>query len=128
MFNRTLRLLMLWLFVALQTMVPFIHAHAGDVQPSHGGFLHVHQGVYLDAACQTVAAHEHASEVDVSPGVPARKQTPAVPCVALAVAAAKIHAQYSLPSRWPGAGVPDIPLAFADPAHSLPPAFAPPLA
>ena len=64
---------MLWFFVALQAMTPFIHAHAGAVQLSHGGLLHVHQGLHTDAVYHAIATHEHGAEVEVAQGVPARK-------------------------------------------------------
>ncbi|MBT9567429.1 MAG: hypothetical protein IV085_03940 [Thiobacillus sp.] len=124
---------MLWLFVALQTMTPFIHAHAGDVE-AHSiesgqvGFLHAHPNVHLDAACETAAADGHEAEIDVATGVRARKLALPMPCLALAASAVRLEPLYARPASWPGAGRPDIPVAFAEPAHSLPPALAPPLA
>ena len=126
-FNRTLRLLTVWIFVALQTMTPFIHAHAGDTWAAAGDLLQGHQKVHLEAGCQTAATHEHGAEVDVSPGIHARKQALVVPGVAPAVAATRLAPQCPT-SCSPGAGIPDAPPAFVEPAHSLPPAFAPPSA
>ena len=128
LFNRTLRLLTVWIFVVLQTMTPFIHAHAGDARSTPGGVLHGHQKVHFEAACQAAATHDHGAEVDMSPAIPARKHALLVPGVAPVVAAARSAPQYRPPSRSPGAGIPDAPPAFVQPAHSLPPAFAPPSA
>lgn len=48
---------MLGFFVALQTIAPFIHAHAGAVQLNHASFQHVHQGVHGDAAWHVQAGN-----------------------------------------------------------------------
>ncbi len=118
---------MLWFFVALQTMAPFIHAHAGAVQLNHAGFLHVHQGAHGDAAWHVVAADEHGAEVEVAQGMPLRNDTP-VPAVPQPP-----YAGLSLPhtaaAARPGAGLPaPPPLHLALPDHTLPHALAPPLA
>ncbi|HEY9099787.1 MAG TPA: hypothetical protein VIN38_13040 [Thiobacillus sp.] len=73
MSNRTIRLLMLWLFVALQAMTPFIHAHADSAQLNHGGLFHVHQSAHTDVIYHAIAAHDHGAEFQVAAGVPARK-------------------------------------------------------
>jgi hypothetical protein len=66
---------MLWFFVALQTMAPFVHAHAGAVQLTHPGFLHVHQGVQTDAAWHVTAADAHGAQTEVAQGMPLRDDT-----------------------------------------------------
>lgn len=63
---------MLWLFIALQAMAPFIHAHAGTVRLDHTGFMHLHQGSAGDAAWHAVASDAHGTEVAVAAGVPPR--------------------------------------------------------
>lgn len=125
--HSTARFLMLWFFVALQTMAPFIHAHAGAVQLNHAGFLHLHQGVHSDAAWHVTAADEHGVEVEVAQGMPLRHDTPA------AAAPAPLAARLTLPrvavAAHPGAGLPaPPPLHLALPDHTLPHALAPPSA
>lgn len=117
---------MLWFFVALQTMAPFIHAHAGAVQLNHAGFLHVHQGVHSDAAWH-VAADEHGAEVEVAQGMPVRNDTPAT--TVPAALAASLPLQHAAAAARPAAGLPaPPPLHLALPEHTLPHALAPPLA
>ena len=117
---------MLWFFVALQTMAPFIHAHAGAVQLNHAGFLHVHQGVHGDAAWH-VAADEHGAEVEVAQGMPLRSDTPAT--TVPAPLAAGLPLPHAGAAAHPGAGLPaPPPLHLALPDHTLPHALAPPLA
>jgi hypothetical protein len=118
---------MLWFFVALQTMAPFIHAHAGAVQLNHAGFLHVHQGVHSDAAWHVTAVDEHGAEVEVAQGMPLRHDTPAT--------TAPVPPVVTLPlphvdaTTRPGTGLPaPPPLHLALPDHTLPHALAPPLA
>lgn len=117
---------MLWFFVALQTMAPFIHAHAGAVQLNHGRFLHVHQGVHSDAAWHVMAADQHGTEVAVAQGVRLRNDTPAAaatPAVNVASPAIVVA------ERRPGAGLPaPPPLHLALPDHLHPHALAPPAA
>lgn len=123
----TSRSLMLWFFIALQAMTPFIHAHAGAVQLNHAGFLHVHQGVHGDAAYHALAAAEHGDEIGVAQGVPHRDS-------ALEVAEATLHAAplsppYAAQSARPGAGLPaPPPFHLTSPADALPHATAPPAA
>lgn len=115
---------MLWFFVALQTMTPFIHAHAGSVQLNHGGLLHAHQGAHSDASYHAIAAHEHGSEVAVARGLPQRT-------VAQRVAPALYDSSPVLRQAdilQPGAGLPAPPqLDLARPDHTLPHALAPPI-
>jgi hypothetical protein len=125
--HRTARFLMFWFFVALQAMTPFIHAHAGTVQLSHAGFLHVHQGVHSDAAYHVIAADEHGAEVEVAQGMPLRSHSPAT------AAPASLAVSFTLPcvdvSAHPGVGLPAPPLPhLAQSDHVLPPALAPPSA
>ena len=117
---------MLWFFVALQTMAPFIHAHAGTVQLNHGRFLHLHQGVHGDAQSHVMAADQHGTEVEVAQGMRLRNDTP--------VAAARLATNVASPilvvaERRPGAGLPaPPPLPPALPDHAHPYALAPPAA
>ncbi|MDP3420877.1 MAG: hypothetical protein Q8S10_08135 [Thiobacillus sp.] len=126
--NSNFRFLMLWFFVALQTMAPFIHAHAGAVQLNHSGFLHVHQGVHGDAAWHVVAGDEHGAEVEVAQGMPVRSDTPAM-TAAPAPLAASLPLPHAAAAACLGAGLPaPPPLHLALPDHTLPHALAPPLA
>lgn len=117
---------MLWFFVALQTMTPFIHAHAGAVQLNHGGPLHLHQGVHSDASYHAIAAHEHGEEVVVAQGLPQRTVAQRVAPDALYVFSPVLRQADILQ---PGAGLPAPPqLDLAPPDHTLPHALAPPVA
>ena len=125
MSHRTARFLMLWVFVALQTMTPFIHAHAGAVQLNHGGLLHLHQGVHGDASYHVIAAHEHGSEVAVARGLPQRTEAQCLTPDALYVSSPVFRQADILQ---PGAGLPAPPqLDLARPDHTLPHALAPPI-
>jgi len=125
--HTTFRFLMLGFFVALQTMAPFIHAHAGAVQLNHAGFLHVHQGAHSDAAWHVVAGDEHGAEVEVAQGMPLRSDTPAT--TAPVPFAASLPLPHAAAAARPGAGLPaPPPLHLALPDHTLPHALAPPLA
>lgn len=119
---------MLWFFVALQTMTPFIHAHAGAVQLNHGGLLHVHQGLHTDAVYHAIATHEHGAEVEVAQGVPARKTTLDASSVDLSILANPI-ALCLAASAQTRAVLPDPPLFhLTSPDHTRPLALAPPSA
>ena len=118
---------MLWFFVALQTMTPFIHAHAGAVQLNHGGMLHSHQDGHADAAYHAIAAHEHGAQVEVAHGVPARTAPLLTPAPVQAVAASQALQHAESPRR-PDAGLPTTPLQLELPDHTLPHALAPPAA
>lgn len=119
---------MLWFFVALQTMAPFIHAHAGAVQLNHGRFLHVHQGVHSDAAWHVMAADQHGTEVAVAQGMRLRDDMPAAAASAALPAAVASPAAVVMERR-PGAGLPaPPPLHPALPDYARPYALAPPAA
>lgn len=127
--RRTCRFLLLWIFIALQAMTPFIHAHAGTVHLNHTGFLHLHQDVaHADATWHALAADEHGTEVAVAAGLTARKGAhakpadvpPAVPPLA-SWPVAEMH--------YPGTGLSTPPAVHrVPPGYTLPPAFAPPVA
>jgi len=125
--HRFLRFLMLWLFVALQAMAPFIHAHAGAVRVDHGGFMHLHQGMHGDVAYHAMAADEHGAEVAVEQGVRLRDSTPDAfaetpPVPSLRWLRAAMEAR-------PGADFPIPPPLITSPSeHTLPHALAPPAA
>ncbi|MBT9539051.1 hypothetical protein [Thiobacillus sp.] len=124
--HRINRSLMLWFFIALQAMMPFIHAHAGAVQLSHSGFLHVHQDMPTDATWHATANADHGAEVDVADGRPS-------PLLILDVAEAALPASRLTlpriaPQATPGAGLPAPPPRFLPPDHTLPLALAPPAA
>ena len=117
---------MLWLFIALQAMMPFIHAHAGAVQLNHSGFLHLHQDAHNDVAYHATATSEHGAEVDVAEGRPLRigaldPADAALPTASLALPC--VVANHRL-----GAGLPAPSPPFAPPDHTRPPALAPPAA
>ena len=115
---------MLWFFVALQTMAPFIHAHAGAVQLKHAGFLHVHQGAHTDASWHVMTADEHGAEVEVAQGMPLRNDTP-VTAPPAPLVARLTPPRVEVAAR-PGTGLPAPPLHRALPDHTLPHALAPP--
>jgi len=122
--------LMLWFVIALQAMAPFIHAHAGAVQPGsgyagHGGFLHVHQKAPADVPYHAIAADEHGAEIAVAQGMRLRHAVPD------AVAAVQPAAPWQLlpaaAAASPRAGLPaPPPLRLAPLPHTLPHALAPP--
>jgi len=118
---------MLWFFVALQAMTPFVHAHAGTVQLNHAGFLHLHQGVHGDVAYHAFATDEHGAEVVVAQGMPLRVDgLGAANDASLAVTLPLPRIGAATP---PGAGLPaPPPLHLALPAHTRPHALAPPSA
>lgn len=117
---------MLWFFVALQAMMPFIHAHAGAVQLNHSGFLHLHQGIHNDAAYHVTATSEYGAEVDVSEGRPLRIDALDPADAALPIAG--LVQPRAFAAHQPGAGLPAPPPHFSPPAHTLPHALAPPAA
>ena len=124
--NSINRALMLWFFIAPQAMMPFIHAHAGAVQLSHSGFLHVHQDMPTDTIWHASAGAAHGTEVGVSDGRPSPLEgldvaEPALPASPLAL-------PRIAPQAAPGAGLPAPPPRFLPPDHTLPLALAPPAA
>ena len=117
---------MLWLFIALQAMMPFIHAHAGAVQLNHSGFLHLHQDAHNDVAYHATATSEHGAEVDVAEGRPLR--IGALDPADAALPAASLVLPCVVANHRLGAGLPAPSPPFAPPDHTLPPALAPPAA
>lgn len=116
---------MLCFFIALQAMAPFIHAHAGAVQLSHAGFLHVHQAAHGDAAWHVAAADEHGAEVEVAQGVPARNDSLGSPTDVSALVAVAQPPRVDA-AKHARAGLPAPPPRPTQPAHTLPHALAPP--
>jgi hypothetical protein len=119
------RSLLLWFFVVLQTMTPFIHAHAGAVQLNHADFLHLHQGAPGDAAYHALAADERGAEVAVAQGIPFRSDTLVAASDAASVPTLSLpHAD---PTAQPGAGLPAPPQhQRVPPDYTHPHALAPP--
>jgi hypothetical protein len=115
---------MLWFFVALQAMMPFIHAHAGAVQLNHSGFLHLHQVGSHDIVHHATATSEHGAEIDVEQGRPLRIN--ALDPVESALPVATLVLPSILSSYRPGAGLPAPPPRPPAPDHTLPHALAPP--
>lgn len=120
---------MLWLFLALQTMAPFIHAHAGAAHLHHAGFLHAHQGVHSDATWHVMAGVEHGTEVEVGQGMPLRNTIPPTAATHASPAANLAPPRIGVAAT-PGGGLPAPPplLRLALPDHTLPHALAPPSA
>lgn len=123
---QTYRTLMLWFFVALQAIVPFIHAHAGAVQLNHSCFLHLHQGVHTDAAYHAVATADHGAEIDVAEGRPLR--ITALDVAGAALPTTSLALPRAVPTPRPDAGLPAPPPRSAPLPHMLPQALAPPAA
>lgn len=142
--HRIVRWLMLVLFVALQAMTPFIHAHAAPLAasaaggepagswarsgPAADGFLHIHPRAHLDPACQSGAVPDAGAEVDVPSGVATRTdaRTARRPMhVAMRPPVAPADAAHGRRNEMHAA---DVPPGRASPYFRLPPAFAPPAA
>jgi hypothetical protein len=118
---------MLWLFVALQAMTPFIHAHAGVLQVDHGGFLHLHQGMQGDVAYPAMAADNRGAEVEVEQGM--RLRDSSLDAVAEAPPVPSLRLLRATLATRPGADFPvPPPLDLTPPEHTLPHALAPPAA
>lgn len=118
---------MLWFFVTLQAMAPFIHAHAGSMQRNHSGFLHGHQGANVDAFSHAVVFGEHGAEVDVAQGMPMRDHPRGLAADPSPAVAARLPR--AVDASHPGSGPwasPQPPPALAD--FAFPYALAPPLA
>lgn len=123
--NRIPRFLMLWLFVALQVMTPFIHAHAGVVQLDRTGVLHAYEDVHSDVIYHASAAGERGTEVRVAQAMPMRRDMPATE---VARAMVSVLPCVQATAR-PGTGLfASPPLFLALPDHTLPHALAPPFA
>ncbi|MFN3751252.1 MAG: hypothetical protein ACK4SR_07755 [Thiobacillus sp.] len=61
---------MLWLFLVLQSLAPFIHAHTGATSPHLGGPLHFHQtAAEGGAAGEALAADALGTEITVAAGL-----------------------------------------------------------
>lgn len=114
------------LFIVLQTMTPFIHAHAGAVQLNHGGLLHVHTGSHTDAAYHTLEADAHGAEIGVAQGLRSEYALPQTAAAALPVAPPALLRAAQI--ERPGVGLPAPPSLPADSDHRHPPALAPPAA
>lgn len=125
MTQRSFRYLMLWLFIALQAMAPFIHAHAGAVRLDHTGFMHLHQGSAGDAAWHAVASDAHGTEVAVAAGVPLRHTLAPAQVDEPAMAATAPHSVRDRTQSMSGPRPPPV-LRIALPAHTRPLALAPP--
>ena len=117
---------MFWLFVAVQAMAPFIHAHAGEVRLGHAGLLHMHQGTHGDAAWHVTATDEHGAQIEVAQGMPLRNDMPATAAPAPLVASPTLS-RVIVAAR-PGAGSPAPPPYRVRTDHALPYALAPPVA
>lgn len=119
------RVLMLWLVIALQALMPFIHAHAGAVHLSHSGFLNTHQAAHGDVAYHAISTGEHGAEIEVAQGMLLRHAAKAV-AEAQSVAPCPLQpaAIVDRPAACPSALPPHLPLL---PDHAFPLALAPPL-
>lgn len=126
------RYLLLWFFIALQTMTPFIHAHAGENgagtdDAGHAGFLHAHQVPLADAARQLKMTDQHGPEIEVAQGALLRHD-----CLALIEArltCAAVERPRASTTSPPGADMPSQPSPMPGlPDHALPHALAPPSA
>lgn len=124
--NRLTRYLMLWSVIVLQTMTPFIHAHAGAVQISHANLIHAHIGAHAESAYHALAASEHGAEIEVAHGMPSRSDAHGASVEAPSVSPATL-ARMDTPS--PVTGLPAPPLLYLVASdHTLPLALAPPSA
>lgn len=125
--RRRARSLLLWLFVALQAMTPFIHAHADGLQFGRTGFFHLYQDLLGEADSPALAADPHGVEVGVAQGMQHRiGALDAASHPQAALAPWQAHAE---PASRPGAGLPAPPqLQRVPPDHTRPLALAPPLA
>lgn len=124
--HRFSRFLMLVLFVALQAMAPFLHAHAGAVQLNHGGLLHMHTGSHADAGHPMLEADAHGTEVGVAQGL---RSECALSVAASAALPAAPPALLRAPQiERPGLGLPAPPTLLTTSDHHHPPALAPPSA
>ena len=120
------RYLMLWIVIVLQTITPFIHAHAGSVQISHASLnhAHAHAGAHAESAYHALAASEHGAEIEVAHGMPIRS---AAHGASAAVPSISPVALLRIDTSSPGRGLPPPPLLYLVPSdHSLPLALAPP--
>lgn len=117
---------MLWSVIVLQTMTPFIHAHAGAVQISHASLIHAHIGAHAESAYHALAASEHGAEIEVAHGMPSRFDAHGASAGAPSVSPVTLT---RIDTSSPVTGLPAPPslyLVSAD--HTLPLALAPPSA
>lgn len=117
-------MLTLWLFVALQTLSPFIHAHADGVQLDRGGWLHMHSGVDSDVAHHALVSHEPGAEVSVAQGMPMRDA--ALAAAADVLPAGGVTLPRTLETSRPGPGRPAPACRPTHSDHLLPRILAPP--
>jgi len=116
---------MLWFFIVLQMMAPFIHAHAGAVQLDHASGSHAHTGTHIDPVYHAIAAQEHGAEIEVARGMPVRAAAQASSEAPMAAAATLLRIDLLSPAAdFPAP--PPLYLVRSD--HSLPFALAPPSA
>ncbi|OZA28754.1 MAG: hypothetical protein B7X93_06870 [Hydrogenophilales bacterium 17-61-9] len=124
--NRLIRYLMLWSVIVLQTMTPFIHAHAGAVQISHASLIHAHIGAHAESAYHALAASERGAEIEVAPGMPSRFDAQGASAEAPADSPAILT---RIDTSSPVTGLPaPPPLHLVSSDHTLPLALAPPSA
>lgn len=116
---------MLWLFIALQAITPFIHAHAGAVQLDHTGFMHLHQSAQGDVVWHAAVTDDHGTEVAVAAGVPLRHTLGAAPADRPAAAVSTLLPICDSTQRLDRSRAPPAP-RVALRAHTLPHALAPP--
>lgn len=120
------RYLMLWIVIVLQTMTPFIHAHAGSVQISHASLnhAHAHAGAHAESAYHALAASEHGAEIEVAHGMPIRSDAHGASADVLSISPVTL---LRIDTASPGRGLPAPPPLYLVPSdHSLPLALAPP--
>ncbi|MGV8992155.1 MAG: hypothetical protein ACOH1Q_12215 [Thiobacillus sp.] len=124
------RYLMLWIVFVLQTMTPFIHAHAGSVQISHASLnhahahAHAHAGAHVESAYHPLAASEHGAEIEVAHGMPIRSDAHGASADVPSISPVTL---LRIDTSSPGRGLPAPPPLYLVPSeHSLPLALAPP--
>lgn len=118
------RYLMLWSVIVLQTMTPFIHAHAGSVQISHASLSHAQTGAHADAAYHALAVSEHGAEIEVALGMPIRSDAHGVSAAVPSISPITL---LRINTSSPGTGLPAPPPLYLVPSsHTLPFALAPP--
>ncbi|MDP1863354.1 MAG: hypothetical protein Q8K52_05540 [Thiobacillus sp.] len=119
---------MLWIVIVLQTMTPFIHAHAGSVQISHASLnhahAHAHAGAHVESAYHPLAASEHGAEIEVAHGMPIRSDAHGASADVPSISPVTL---LRIDTSSPGRGLPAPPPLYLVPSdHSLPLALAPP--
>ena len=119
------RYLMLWIVIVLQTMTPFIHAHAGSVHINHASLSHAQTGAHADSAYHALAASERGAEIEVAHGMPIRSDAHGVSADVPSISSVTL---LRINTDSPGAGLqaPPPPLYLVPSSHTLPFALAPP--